>query len=109
MFWFDRSHPAAVFMDRRRERHVLRDRSSVGGSRVLSISPDVVADFRAMPYRDGSFDLVVFDPPHFLRNGKSGWMAKKYGALQRSTWADDLRAGFRECFRVCRQGGGSGV
>lgn len=105
MFWFDRHDSRAVFCDIRRESHVLPDRSSRGGVRQLSISPDVVADFRAMPFRDETFDIVVFDPPHFYRNGETGWMAKKYGTLDRATWQDDLKQGFNECFRVCRSHG----
>ena len=35
MFWFDRSDPRAVFVDRRVESHVLPDISSAGGSRTL--------------------------------------------------------------------------
>lgn len=28
------------------------------------MSPDVVADFRALPFEDGTVDVLVFDPPH---------------------------------------------
>lgn len=62
-------------------------------------------DFRALPFADGRFQLVVFDPPHLLRAGESSWMRAKYGALSRETWRDDLRAGFAECFRVLKPGG----
>ena len=57
-----------------------------------------------MPFSDGQFHLVVFDPPHLIGNGKSGWLAKKYGKLG-TDWRDDLRAGFAECFRVLRPNG----
>lgn len=43
--------------------------------------------------------LVVFDPPHLNKLGKSSWMAKKYGVLGLD-WKEDLRRGFSECFRV---------
>lgn len=99
MFWFDRAEARAVFMDKRQEVHRLADKSSRGGSRSLVIAPDLVADFTELPYRDASFPLVVFDPPHLVRNGASGWLAKKYGKLGRA-WQDDIRAGFAECFRV---------
>jgi SAM-dependent methyltransferase len=99
MFWFDRSDERAIFADKRQEFHELADKSSRGGFRSLVISPDLVADFTALPYRDASFPLVVFDPPHLVRNGVSGWLAKKYGKLGRA-WQDDIRAGFAECFRV---------
>ena len=87
-----------------REEHALRDVSSTGGSRRLVIDPDVIADFTAMPFSDERFYLVVFDPPHFTRNGSSGWMAKKYGKLP-AEWGKFIRAGFAECFRVLRPNG----
>lgn len=99
MFWFDRRHPDVVFMDRREETHTLCD------GRTLEIKPDVVGDFREMPFSDESFRLVVFDPPHLIHVGESSWLGKKYGKLDRKTWREDLKAGFRECFRVLEPGG----
>jgi SAM-dependent methyltransferase len=32
--------------------------------------PDVVGDNTAMPFSDGSFDVVVYDPPHIPNQGK---------------------------------------
>lgn len=64
MFWFDKADSRAVFVDNRRERHTLPDVSSKGGSRELVIAPDVQADFTALPFEDGAFAHVVFDPPH---------------------------------------------
>lgn len=105
MFWFDRNRPDAVFVDNRVESHDLKDKSSSGGFRTLHVRPSVVADFRTLPFLDATFSLVVFDPPHFMWNGASGWMAKKYGTLNRHTWKDDLLKGFAECFRVCKPTG----
>lgn len=105
MFWFNPNRQDSVFVDNRSESHVLKDRSSRGGSRLLVVRPSVVADFRNLPFHDETFSLVVFDPPHLMRNGQSGWMAKKYGTLNRSTWRDDLEQGLAECFRVCRTAG----
>lgn len=101
MFWFDRDDGRAVFADIRRETHELADSSSAGGARKLVIDPDVLMDFRDMPFPTDHFHLVVFDPPHLIRNGKTGWLAKKYGKLG-ADWRDDIRAGFSECFRVLR-------
>ncbi len=67
------------------------------------IDPDQIADFRALPFADETFALVVFDPPHTF-SGEKGWMAKKYGRLE-STWRDDIRHGFAECFRVLAPAG----
>ena len=94
MFWFNKAHPNAVYMDNRELDETLCD-----GRRIV-VKPDVIGDFRHMPFPDGSFRLVVFDPPHLKRAGERGWMKKKYGCLNRNTWREDIRAGFRECFRV---------
>lgn len=104
MFWFDRHDARAVFVDKRRERHTLPDVSSAGGSRELVIDPDIQADFTALPFPDESFALVVFDPPHFERNGARSWVGLKYGTLK-GDWRDMLRRGFAECFRVLRPQG----
>lgn len=104
MFWFDRNDDRAVFVDIRRETHVLRDASSANGVRTLEIKPDMVADFTALPFGNGQFAMVVFDPPHLVRAGKKGWQAKKYGKLE-GDWRDMIRRGFAECFRVLKPEG----
>jgi len=93
MWWFDRQHPNAVYGDCRQEQHILCD------GRTLRIEPDQLMDFRSLPYEDGAFKLVAFDPPHLDRAGPKSWMAAKYGKLS-NDWHEDLRKGFAECFRV---------
>jgi len=104
MFWFDKNDSRAVFVDNRVERHTLPDMSSSGGSRELVVSPSTQADFTALPFTTSSFSLVVFDPPHFERNGVRSWVGLKYGTL-RGDWPNTLRLGFCECFRVLRPSG----
>lgn len=101
MFWFDRQDPRVVFGDRRSEAVTVTDRShgNTEGTRTLRIEPDVLLDFRSLPYADASFKLVAFDPPHIVRAGPRSWLAAKYGKLGQD-WRDDLRKGFAECFRV---------
>jgi SAM-dependent methyltransferase len=104
MFWFNRIDPRCVFVDKRSESHQLTDSSSKGGTRSLIIAPDIQADFTELPFESETFSLVVFDPPHLVRNGKKSWLAKKYGKLE-GDWRGELTAGFSECFRVLRSGG----
>lgn len=99
MFWFDKSDPRVVFMDIRREQHILSD------GRSLNVLPDIIADFRALPFTGATFSVVVFDPPHLTRAGENGWQRKKYGCLDKAAWRDDLRRGFAEAFRVLKPGG----
>lgn len=106
MMWFDRSHPDVVFGDRRNETITVTDRShgNPTGQRTLRIEPDVPMDFRALPYPDGAFRLIAFDPPHLVRAGPKSWLAAKYGKLSED-WREDLRRGFAECFRVLHPDG----
>jgi 23S rRNA G2069 N7-methylase RlmK/C1962 C5-methylase RlmI len=99
MFWFDKANPEVLYADIRDEEHVLCD------GRNLAIRPDDVTDFRSLPYGDGVFNLVVFDPPHLRTAGKESWMAKKYGKLDADNWREDLASGFNECWRVLSEGG----
>ena len=95
MFWFDKQNPDVVFMDNRELEQTLCD------GRKLEIKPDLVADFRHIPYPDNSFYLAVFDPPHLIRAGENSWLAAKYGKLG-PDWRADLKAGFDECLRVLK-------
>lgn len=98
MMWFDKEDQRALFGDIRDEKHVLCD------GRALRIEPDVIMDFRNLPFADGQFKLVAFDPPHLTRAGVDSWMRAKYGLLT-ADWKEDLRKGFSECFRVLEPGG----
>lgn len=98
MFWFDKTNPDVLFADIRNENHILCD------GRKLDIEPDIVMDFRKMPFPDNSFKMLVFDPPHLVDLGKESWMGKKYGILSK-TWKDDIKLGFDECFRVLDENG----
>ena len=104
MFWFDKANPDVTFMDRRSEECSLGTYGTSLGKkqRKLVVSPDVIADFRDMPFEDNSFYMVVFDPPHLIHAGKASWLAKKYGVLNADTWPDDLKRGFNECMRVLK-------
>lgn len=99
MFWFDKENKNVIFMDNREIDTTLCD------GRSFTVSPDIIGDFRNIPYPDNSFSLVVFDTPHLIKVGQNSWLAKKYGRLNSYTYKDDLRQGFSECFRILKQNG----
>lgn len=107
MFWFDKDNPTVTFMDNREGTYSAGTYLTKDGDkeRLLTVKPDVIADFRNMPFKDSQFYMVVFDPPHLIRAGKTSWLAKKYGTLNRDSWQDDLRRGFLECIRVLKPHG----
>lgn len=99
MFWFDKQHEDTLYMDNRELETTLCD------GRKLIVAPDIIADFRNMPFEDNSFYLVVFDPPHLIKAGEKSWLAQKYGKLNEATWRMDLMQGFDECMRVLKKHG----
>lgn len=87
MMWFDKQNENVVYLDLKRE-----------------VKPDIVADFRALPLRDSTFDLVVFDPPH-TSAGEHGIFIQTFGALRAHRFVPDLYKASRELKRVLRNGG----
>lgn len=98
MFWFDKQNKNTIFMDIREYDGNLCD------GRELHVNPDVIGDFRNIPFDDNSFKLVVFDPPHLKQAGESSWLVKKYGKLSEN-WKEDIKQGFLECMRVLEPNG----
>lgn len=93
MFWYNRNHPDAVYMDIRQLEDTLCD------GRKLVIKPDIIGDFKDIPFSDNTFKLAVFDPPHLISAGDNSWLAKKYGKLP-ADWKTEIKKGFNECMRV---------
>lgn len=98
MFHFDKDNEDVLYMDKRTYYEELES------GHVINVNPDVVADFRDMPFEDDSFYMVIFDPPHLKQAGKNSWLAKKYGVLDK-TWPEDISKGFDECMRVLKPNG----
>jgi len=95
--WVDKKNPLVVYGDIRTAApgHIKEQPNH-------SVEPDIIIDFRNMPFDDKSFKLVVFDPPHLTitRTGTVSIMVKKFGCLIAETWQSDLKKGFAECWRV---------
>ena len=98
MFWFDKAEPHTTYIDRREEQFEIHGKK-------INVKPDVVADFRDMPFDDETFNLVVFDPPHLKHVGQNSIMKAQYGQLDKDNWKEDISNGFGECMRVLKVGG----
>ena len=94
MMWFDKHNPACLYVDRRQ-----LEPTDLCDGRLFEVAPDQLADFTNLPFADGTFHLVVFDPPHLMRVNDDAYMCIKYGKLPRE-WQAVIRAGFNECMRV---------
>ena len=97
LFWFQKHHPDVVYMDIRHENGEIHGKH-------IHVDPDVIGDFRNIPYGDGQFDMVVFDPPHLRWVEPNSIMKAQYGQLS-DTWQQDIAQGFKECMRVLKSGG----
>jgi len=100
MMYFNKNHPEVLFCDIREE-----EKGFINGAEWYSVKPDKICDFRNLPFKDKSFNMVVFDPPHIVTNCKSGILVKKFGSLNKETWQYDLKKGFNECWRVLKDNG----
>jgi hypothetical protein len=94
-FWFNKNHPNTIYQDIR-----VANKGHIPARPNHSVEPDVVGDFTDMKnFKDKSFKLVVFDPPHLTQGGETGWQIKKYGKLPKD-WPLLITKGFNECWRV---------
>ena len=75
MFWWDKDNKNVVFADRRYEEYYLGTYHTKDGEkpRKCIVHPDIIADFRQLPFADNTYYMVVFDPPHLLQE-----LAKKF-------------------------------
>lgn len=98
-FYFDKHDSRVLFCDCRKETKRIQN------NRTCVVDPDEIHDFRALPEEwTERFDMVVFDPPHLLQAGETGWLFAKYGRLE-PTWREDIKQGFNECYRCLAPGG----
>ena len=72
MFYFDKNDTRVLFCDRRVMNPTAMGRGK--NVRIRSCQPDVTCDFTSLPFDDGSYSVVVFDPPHLVNAGKTGWL-----------------------------------
>ena len=96
MLWFEKNYPDALYMDK-----TPRSKRSSSHRPNWCCVPDIVADFRKMPFQENTFDLVVFDPPH-ANISLTSQIGIEYGSLNGLA---EVRDGFHECMRVVRPRG----
>ena len=97
MFWWNKNEENTLFAD---IREVEKGAFKNGWNPNWCVKPDMIVDFRNMPFKDKSFKLVVYAPPHLVSGSMKSVINKKYGLLNKETWKEDLLEGFNECWRV---------
>jgi len=99
-FWFDKHQKNTIYIDNR-----VAERGHTIQRPNHTVKPDILMDFTIMGFKNESFQMVVWDPPHILTLGERSIMRKKYGCLNAETWQYDLKKGFEECWRVLKENG----
>lgn len=102
MFYANKENPSVLFCDKRELETTFKKAKQK--DEHFSVKPDMIADFKALPFENESFYLVIFDPPHILRGSQKSFMVQKYGKLDK-TYKEDLAQGFQECMRVLKSNG----
>lgn len=85
--WFEKDNALTVYIDIKKE-----------------VKPDIVADFKNLPFPEQTFNLVLFDPPHTSAGIKTVF-AKKYGSIRMHKIISELYQTSRELFRVLKING----
>ena len=94
-FWFNKKQKNTIFMDIREVK-----KGTIEMQPNWCIKPDVIGDYRDMKFKDKSFKLIVWDIPHMLGKKINGIIQTKYGYLDKDTYEEDLKNGFKEIWRV---------
>jgi hypothetical protein len=85
--WYDKKNPLCTFIDKRPE-----------------VNPDIVANTCDLNMiEDGSYDLVLFDPPH-VNCGKNSNMSRVYGYHTTKEILETIEGTAKEAHRVSRSG-----
>jgi len=95
--WFDKNNENTIYTDLRNETINIH-------GKTIQIRPDKIEDFRSLSFKDNSFKLVIFDPPHAKHLGKNSVLKARYTTLW-PTWQEDIRIGLNECIRVLEKDG----
>jgi len=108
--WYQKSNPFTLFMDKRYEKVYRRDEININShtQRIMKIYPDIIGNWERLPFKDNSFDIIIFDPPHLIKknNGKIlQSMVKMYGFFYEDNYKYILETGIKELFRTLKPNG----
>ena len=108
--WFQPNHPLVTYMDIKNGTFVHWTKKTAE-RRIIHVKPDVIADWsKQLPFDDNTFDMILFDPPHIIKNRKDvnfteTRMEAYYGYLFKDSWKQDLMNGINELFRILKPEG----
>ena len=94
-----------ISIDKRKGDFTVQTKKNVVPVSII-IKPKVLADMRYLPFKDGSIDVIVMDPPHLnLGNNGKSFMAKAYGSWTKIEVISTVYKANIEFSRVLRKNG----
>lgn len=81
-----------------------REHPKLWTKETIIIKPTVLADMKHLPFKECSFEAIIFDPPHTDASLQS-WLGKYYGSWTQKERIETLRIVNKEFPRVLRSGG----
>jgi len=96
--WTDKHNDHTVYMDIRQVA-----KGTITFQPNWCVEPDIIGDYRDMPFDDESFRYVIWDIPHKIKYD-TGLITMKYGFLGEE-WQHDLHIAFKEIMRILKPEG----
>ena len=97
MMGFEKKHKNALYCDIRSiEKGTIQHEN-------WECKPDIIADYKDLPFEDESFNLILWDIPHLIKDG-TGIINKKYGHLGEN-WESDTTKGFNCIWKKLKNNG----
>jgi ubiquinone/menaquinone biosynthesis C-methylase UbiE len=93
MMWFDKNNKNTLYCDIREV-----EKGKIEHCPNWECKPDIIADYKDLPFDDNSFKLIVWDIPHIIKD-TGGILNKKYGSLG-NNWKEDTKKAFDSIWRV---------
>jgi len=103
--WYQKNNPFTIFLDKRcGKEYTQTTESNFDNKRIIRIFPNVRGIWQHLPFKENSFDMIVFDPPHLFKDEgkKLSLMSIRYGIFYNHSWKQELTSGLNELFRVLK-------
>lgn len=103
--WYNKYDPDTVYMDKRKTFPTQTPSGNIING-AFKIPPDIQAVWEYLPFKDNTFDLIDFDPPHRIRKFSPTWIHDSlYGTIDPDKFIKTFYTAFKELFRVLKPGG----
>jgi ubiquinone/menaquinone biosynthesis C-methylase UbiE len=101
--WHNKNPNDVIFLDIRKGKIVYNSKYSDYTMELGFVNPTILGTHEKLPFRNESFDMIVFDPPHIISH-PTGILHEKYTTLKKN-WVKYLYNTTKELFRVLKKEG----